>query len=93
MSQTWSPTDDQPHAAFVPALGATILVRLAPQAGERILDLGCGDGVLTADLVSSGAEVVALDDVIGDVVGEEGAVGAGVEGGEAHGVGFPLNSH
>lgn len=61
MSQTWSPTDYQHHAAFVPALGATILVRLAPQAGERILDLGCGDGVLTADLVSSGAEVVAVD--------------------------------
>ncbi len=61
MSQTWSPTDYQHHAAFVAALGATILARLAPQAGERILDLGCGDGVLTADLVSSGAEVVAVD--------------------------------
>jgi len=61
MSQIWSPTDYQHHAAFVPALAATILARLAPQAGERILDLGCGDGVLTADLVSSGAEVVAVD--------------------------------
>ena len=61
MSQTWSPTDYQHHAAFVAALGATILARLAPQAGERILDLGCGDGALTADLVSSGAAVVAVD--------------------------------
>ena len=61
MSQTWSPGDYQKNAAFVPALGAPILARLAPQAGERILDLGCGDGVLTADLVSSGADVVAVD--------------------------------
>ena len=45
----------------MPALGASILARLAPRAGERILDLGCGDGVLTAELVASGAEVVAVD--------------------------------
>ncbi len=61
MSNTWSPADYQQHAGFVPALGATILARLAPQPGERILDLGCGDGVLTSDLVASGAEVVAVD--------------------------------
>ncbi len=61
MSQTWSAGDYQRNAAFVPALGAAILARLAPQAGERILDLGCGDGVLTAELASSGAAVVAVD--------------------------------
>ncbi len=61
MSQTWSPSDYQQHAGFVPALGASILARLAPQAGQRILDLGCGDGVLTLDLLASGADVVAVD--------------------------------
>lgn len=61
MSQVWSPGEYQRNAAFVPALGASILARLAPRAGERILDLGCGDGVLTAELVASGAEVVAVD--------------------------------
>ncbi|MEQ1728885.1 MAG: methyltransferase domain-containing protein, partial [Vicinamibacterales bacterium] len=61
MSQTWSPNDYQQHAGFVSALGASILARLAPQAGERILDLGCGDGVLTETLLASGAEVVAVD--------------------------------
>ncbi len=61
MAQTWSPSDYQQHAGFVPALGASILARLAPQAGERILDLGCGDGVLTQDLLASGADVVAVD--------------------------------
>jgi SAM-dependent methyltransferase len=30
-------------------------------AGERILDLGCGDGALTAELVSRGCRVVAVD--------------------------------
>ncbi len=34
---------------------------LAPQAGERILDLGCGDGALTERLVAAGAEVTGTD--------------------------------
>ncbi len=34
---------------------------LAPKRGERILDLGCGDGVLTKKLVDLGCEVVAVD--------------------------------
>lgn len=34
---------------------------LAPKPGEKILDLGCGDGVLTKKLVDLGCEVVAVD--------------------------------
>ena len=34
---------------------------LAPKPGERILDLGCGDGVLTKKLVDLGCDVVAID--------------------------------
>jgi trans-aconitate methyltransferase len=34
---------------------------LAPRGGERILDLGCGDGALTKKLVELGCEVVAID--------------------------------
>lgn len=49
------------HAAFVPALGAPVLDLLAPQPGERILDLGCGDGVLTRKMVDAGAIVVGVD--------------------------------
>jgi SAM-dependent methyltransferase len=45
----------------VPALGAAVLDLLAPQPGEHILDLGCGDGVLTQKLVDAGATVIGID--------------------------------
>jgi trans-aconitate methyltransferase len=61
MTQTWSPSGYAHHAAFVPALGAAILEKLAPLAGERILDLGCGDGSLTERLIERGARVVGVD--------------------------------
>src|SRR3954447_13379509 len=61
MTQTWSPVDYRQNASFVPELGAPMIARLAPQPGERILDLGCGDGSLTAQLAESGATVVGVD--------------------------------
>jgi SAM-dependent methyltransferase len=60
-SSQWSPTDYATNAAFVPALGAAALELLAPQPGELILDLGCGDGVLTRQIMASGARVIGLD--------------------------------
>jgi 2-polyprenyl-3-methyl-5-hydroxy-6-metoxy-1,4-benzoquinol methylase len=32
-----------------------------PSPGERILDLGCGDGVLTEKIVAAGAVVAGVD--------------------------------
>jgi trans-aconitate methyltransferase len=45
----------------VPAFGAPVVELLDPQPGERILDLGCGDGVLTEKIGAIGATVVAVD--------------------------------
>ena len=34
---------------------------LGAKPGERILDLGCGDGALTAEIKASGADVLGVD--------------------------------
>lgn len=57
----WSADRYAANARFVSDLGGPVLALLAAQPGERILDLGCGDGALTTALVSAGAQVVAVD--------------------------------
>ena len=59
--QRWDPRTYAQHARFVSDLGAGVVELLAPRPGERILDLGCGDGALTEKLVAAGASVVAVD--------------------------------
>jgi trans-aconitate methyltransferase len=51
---------DAKHA-FVWKFGADLVPLLAPQSGERILDIGCGTGHLTAQIAESGAHVVGVD--------------------------------
>jgi trans-aconitate methyltransferase len=60
-SQSWDPERYARHARFVAELGMPTVELLAPIAGERILDLGCGDGVLTEKLRAMGCGVVGVD--------------------------------
>ena len=59
--QTWDPERYARHARFVADLGMPVLALLDPREGERILDLGCGDGALTQKLVEIGCDVVGVD--------------------------------
>lgn len=48
-------------ARYVADLAADLIDLLAPQPGETILDLGCGDGGMTEKLAASGAHVIGVD--------------------------------
>ncbi|MGA2847689.1 MAG: class I SAM-dependent methyltransferase [Terracidiphilus sp.] len=61
MTQTWDTQAYEKNGAFVHGLAGGVLEWLAAQQGERILDLGCGDGQLTQRIAASGAHVVGVD--------------------------------
>lgn len=59
--QRWSASDYAKNGRFVPDLAGPVFAMLAPKPGERILDLGCGDGTLTAEIRAAGADVLGVD--------------------------------
>jgi SAM-dependent methyltransferase len=59
--QTWCAERYDKNARFVSDLGMPVVDLLNAQPRERILDLGCGDGVLTRKLHDKGCDVVGID--------------------------------
>ena len=57
----WDAARYQDKHSFVWRYGASLLELLDPQPGERILDVGCGTGQLTAEIARSLAHVIGLD--------------------------------
>jgi SAM-dependent methyltransferase len=59
--QTWNTAAYAATGRFVADLAGGVVELLAPQAGEAILDLGCGDGALTERIAATGAVMTGVD--------------------------------
>ena len=58
---TWNAANYDHQFSFVARGGESLIDLLEPIRGERVLDLGCGTGELTAMIAERGAAVVGLD--------------------------------
>ena len=57
----WNAADYARVGGFVAELGGAALDLLDPAPGERILDVGCGEGTLTKRIIERGATVLGID--------------------------------
>lgn len=72
--QHWDPDRYKRTAGFVATLGRPVVDLLAPQPGQKILDVGCGDGALTKEVAETGAIVTGVD-ASPDQIGAAQAIG------------------
>ncbi len=59
--QQWNAAEYAREGRFVADLAGSLVDMLDAQPGEHILDLGCGDGVLTQRIAQTGAQLVGVD--------------------------------
>ena len=59
--QAWDAAKYAATGRFVADLAGGVMELLSAQAGETILDLGCGDGALTEKIAATGAVVTGVD--------------------------------
>ena len=60
-SKYWNSEKYEKNARFVSDYGVDVISWLAPKPDEYILDLGCGDGVLTKKIMETGCKVIGVD--------------------------------
>src|SRR5579883_3521506 len=72
MSHSWNASLYQARHSFVFEFGKDVLGLLDPQPGERILDVGCGTGQLTAEIARAGAEPFGIDSSAGMIAEARG---------------------
>ena len=60
-SQHWSSDVYNKNARFVTDYGNSLIEWLNPQKDEYILDLGCGDGILTKKIMEYGCRILGID--------------------------------
>src|SRR5262249_32824649 len=61
MTNQWNAGQYDAKHAFVYEKARGLVDLLAPKRGEQILDLGCGTGVLTAEIAGRGARILGID--------------------------------
>ena len=81
--QDWSAKGYAKHARFVAELGLPVVELLAPSLGEKVLDLGCGDGALTEKIQALGPEVIGVD-ASPDLIDAAKARGLNAQLGDGH---------
>lgn len=85
--QTWSADSYSTHARFVADLAGAVVDWLDVKPGERVLDLGCGDGALTRRIADAGAIVKGVDKSP-DLLAAAVALSLDVEEGDGHELSF-----
>lgn len=90
-TQHWDPNRYRKEAGFVADLGVPVLELLNPKPGERILDLGCGDGRLTQKIKNLGSSVLGID-ASEEQIAQAQADGLDAEVMDAHRIDLPIES-